>query len=377
MTNRLDQLKPYRGNDQVRFPMKVISDLQIGLTTHGWRIVLAIIHGVKEEDDLFPAWEVKAEKFVKYIGQSNRSLSNRLKTVEAGLDDINNHPATLRDGYSFRKIPWFTDYAYNHKEKLVTFELNAKIKPFILGAKQWIPFLLETAVMKFKGKYTHALYLKTRMYESYKAGKNRGVIELYIEDLITYFQLNNKKAFSGSSKNTNFLNSVLGITKPKGSEKWIYITESRRKRKDGSKISVTLALEEINIHSDVIIDAEPLKNGNSYDRIKFTVRLKKNIEDIENLEQMLIESNEIIPERLKISDKSTRVGAKKEMTFTYGAVAMNLGIKGANENTVPRELSKKDHEWLKTTAEANGYKWNAKGYFSKFYSEQKKKIEIS
>lgn len=367
MPTKKESLRPYKGNDQVRFPMKAISDLQIGLSTHGWRIVLAIMHGVSEEEDLFPSWEVKLAKFVDYIGQPKRSLSNRIKDVEAGLDDINDHPATIRDGLSFRKIPWFTDYGYDDKTKLVKFEINAKIKPYILGAKQWIPFLLDTAVMKFSGKYTHALYLKIRMYESYKAGKNRGVAELSIDELIQYFQLDEKSSFLGTSRNTNFFNIVLGITKPKGADKWQYITESRRKKKDGSKINVTLALEEINTHSDILVDAEPLKKGKSYDRIRFTVRLKKNINDVEQVQQVLKESNDIIPEQLKVNPNLTKVANKKEVRSTYGEMAMVAGIPNTNEDSIPAEISKDNRDKVEAFAKSKGYKWDKNGYFKRYY----------
>ena len=117
------------------------------------------------------------------------------------------------------------------------------------------------------------MWLYTQFKNKYKMAG--GVWEVSLDRLREITYTDQSAAYDpaqNKNANSNFLKYVIGIESVgKGAEKiW---RERRDVNREGMEVPAG-TLAEINLHTDLLVEALPLKTGRTYDRVRFTIRLK-------------------------------------------------------------------------------------------------------
>lgn len=321
-------IKPFKENNIVKVPVKLVTDLQFGLSPHGMRLAIALIYNANASEDLFgESCSIKLSRFRSYLGLNNNP--NYLKVIEDTFLELGKKPLRIskRDTKKWDYVYWFQ----RHKvvEDDIIYKLSEDIKPFLVKLKSYTPHLLGTH-SQIKGKYSHALYFKFKMWANQFGDKGvRGEKEVSIDELILFLQLEKMKSYrpSNAKKGSFFLKYVLGIKQDAETRKWRPI-KTAVKTKNGVKetFKVTLTLEELNKETDLKIIALPVKVGKSYERVKFTIKIK-GVELIEDAKQKALHNLKKASGQLSIKPVSSQ-------SYTNQQIMKQLNCKASEVETI-------------------------------------------
>jgi len=213
------------------------------------KIILYLISKIKPNDINFLTAKFNTNEFCKVcgIGKSGKNyqdIENAIKnladkSIWISLED--NKKTLLR---------WIDQATINENNGTIQVKLHDLLKPYLLQ--------LHNNFTQFELLYTLAMksQYSVRLYEILRSYEYKHEVEFSIEELK---ELVNAKCYD---KYTDFKRFV-----------------------------IEMALKEINALSDINVSSEVFKNGRKYDRIRFTISLKRDLDDRfntwKNIQQIL------------------------------------------------------------------------------------------
>ena len=224
------------------------------LTTQEQKIVLYLISKIKPEDDDLKLYEFKIKDFCEVCGIDETSGRNyeALKNTVKNLTDKS--VWIMLDDGSETVARWIERPYINKKSGIIRIKLDEFMKPYLLEMKKHFTAYSLYFTLAMKSKYS------LRIYELLKSFQNMGQYELEIEQL-------KKKLFAVKyERHQDFRIKVLEV-----------------------------AVQEINAYSDISVTYELKKQGRKYEKIKFYMRLKidldQRMETFKNIEKRLNKAN--------------------------------------------------------------------------------------
>lgn len=278
-TEKFKDYKPVRVSQE----LYEVGKVRFKMGVYGYRLLYAIAQSLDyNQKDLFPEYGFDIQAIFKYLkiensGQKYDILNTALKDIGENILNIKTYKkngAIRWDG-----MAWITSYSFATDEKLLSIQVNEKVKPFLLNLKQY-------ALIRPKDYLNLTTEYQNWFYPYLKNVVKIGKWRVSIEDLKNALFLDKTDSYNPQkTKNANefFLNRVIGITisqkakienqtatkakrKPKPIE-WDYV-----KDKDGKS---TGTLYGITSGTDINVTASVEKTGRSYTHIVFFLSEKR------------------------------------------------------------------------------------------------------
>lgn len=289
------KIRKYHPDRAAHISHELIEKHRYKLGIHAQKLLFALAQNLDTTADLFPEWHINITDLFRYLNLSERN-NDRYDIVREAIREIGNNPIEYRvNAKKWGAWWWLSRMQFDaENSNYVTIKFSDDARQFLLQLNQFAT--LETKYyIDLSSQY--AMWLYTQLKNKYRMAG--GVWEVSIDRLkeLTYTE---QSAAYDSTKNknanSNFLKYVIGIESVgKGAEKiW-------RERRDVNKEGIELpagTLAEINNHTDLNVEAVPLKTGRAYDRVRFTIRLKSGL--YKSPKQMEAERSEAV-QRAKVS----------------------------------------------------------------------------
>ena len=227
-------------NYQVVKHNALIQNARHKLSTQEQKILFYLITKIKPEHSDFKEYEFKIKRFCEVCGINDRSGRNydMLKTTvldlinksfwfEVGEDDIDGECISLS---------WIRKAKVSPKKGIIKLKLDEDMKPYLLDLKKNFTAYDLYYILAMKSKYS------IRLYELLKSYEYRGNYTFDLEEF---------KKLLDAEKYGNYSNFV--------------------------KFALDIAIREINNLSDICVTYKGIKEGRKYNKVEFTIQLKKDI----------------------------------------------------------------------------------------------------
>lgn len=265
------KIRKYHPDRAAHISHELIEKHRYKLGIYAQKLLFALAQNLDTTADLFPEWHINITDLFRYLNLSERN-NDRYDIVRNAIREIGNNPIEYRISPKKWGAWWWLSRMQFDAENsnYVTIKFSDDARQFLLQLNQFAT--LETRYyIDLSSQY--AMWLYTQFKNKYKMAD--GVWEVSLDRLreLTYTDQNpSYDPARNKNANSNFLKYVIGIESVgKGSERvW---RERRDTNREGLEVPAG-TLAEINLHTDLHVEAQPLKRGRSYDRIRFTIRLK-------------------------------------------------------------------------------------------------------
>jgi len=235
---------------------ELIQKSRYKLSTQEQKIILYLISKIKPEDNDFHEYEFKIKEFCEVCGINETSGKNyaMLKETVKKLSDKSNWVVIKdKNGESWETlVRWIEKIRLSTKKGTIKIRLDSDMKPYLLQLKEKFTSYSLYFVLGMKSKYS------IRLYELLKSYQDLEKCEFEIERLKSILAAETYEFF------WNFKDKVLSI-----------------------------ATQEINDYSDILVSYELEKKGRKFHKIKFSIipKYKKDIEESiktwKNIEKVL------------------------------------------------------------------------------------------
>ena len=229
-TRTLMEYKVVKRND-------LIQRSRYQLSTQEQKIILYLISKIKPDDDELKLYEFKIKDFCEVCGMDERSGKNYV-TLKNTIKNLTDKSVwiTLDDGRE-TVARWIERPYIDRKSGTIQIKLDEFMKPYLLELQKHFTVYNLYFTLGMKSKYS------LRIYEILKSFQNMGQCEFEIERL-----------------------------------KDILFAEKYARYQDFRVKVLEVALREINDYSDISVKYELKKQGRKFDKIKFSIHLKTDLD---------------------------------------------------------------------------------------------------
>lgn len=199
------------------------------------RIILTLASTVQPEDEDFKPYKFKISDFMELLGIEDKSKYSIIPKV---TKELMKKVFEIENGNKITQIAWLSSAEYEKGTGIVELEFSPKLKPFMLGLKEfYISYRLKN-ILELKGKYS------IRMYEIIKSNEFKKVAEITVDELRKIL-----KADKGSYLvYQNFKNRI-----------------------------IIQAQKELKEKTDISFDFEEIKTGRKVTSLKFYIKYNKKV----------------------------------------------------------------------------------------------------
>jgi plasmid replication initiation protein len=228
------------------------------LTITEQRIIYVILRMINRNDEDFKNYEFIIDDFIKMLGLKGQSAYSELKSITRQLRSrtfsikFNDKKLiNIMDGITEMQTGWVSNVSYKQGQGKIIFNLDPKLKPFLLQLKEKFTELDFNNLKQLKSIYSTQLYELLKQYE--KLGERKFTLDelkkiLSVEDNKSYNIYNNFK----------------------------------------QKV-ILKAQEELAKKTDIYFEFEEVKKGRKVFAIKFTINKQQKDNDCEETKQLDIE----------------------------------------------------------------------------------------
>ena len=197
------------------------------------RIILTLSSMVQPTDENFKPYEFKIKEFTEFLGiEDKRKYSKIPKITKSLMQKV----LEIKKDDDILQVAWLSSAHYRKGTGTVELEFSPKLKPFMLGLKEFYTSYRLKNVLELKGKYS------IRMYEILKSNEFKKACRIEVDELRKML-----KADTGSYLiYQNFKNRI--------------IIQARKELKD---------------KTDISFDFEEIKTGRKITTLKFYIKANK------------------------------------------------------------------------------------------------------
>lgn len=324
------KLKPYNKSRDVFLAKEMFDKCRFEIDSiYAQRLLYGIIQSLDQTTDLFPEWDIEIKALFKYLNIENNTakytiIKDSFKVLQE--NPLQWHISDKRWGF----IPWFNKVAYDEIESnKVKVILNNEAKPYLLTFKSYVKFKTEY-YMKLGTLYS------TWLYPYFKNNEYKGEFTVTIDKLKEWTFTDKEKSYNpefNRNANNDFLKRVLGIKNNTNTKLWEPI-KTKYKLKDSKEYIEKPAgtIHEINTKTDITVHAEPIKNGRSFDKIKFYISTKSPALEERRKRKKQIESEinnkpTLFNDTTKTNEKRFHISEILSMSKDSGMTADNFAKK--------------------------------------------------
>lgn len=230
------------------------------LSSNAFKVILAVISKVHPKDQYLKTYVLKVEALAKMTGITEHRLFNDLKAI---CQEIHAAPITIetkeKGKNKFLITNWFCYSEYVDGQRKVEFTISPKLKPYLLGLKDYTPIQLGQA-RRLKSIYSIRLYIMLQrfMRKLSLTGDNDSQCSpiVRLEELHQYLGTDQVKSYTRIG---NFYTRVLDVAMEEINEKTdlCFTYTGRRSGRFIGKIEFTVAHNFKNIpHPDIEVIQE-------------------------------------------------------------------------------------------------------------------------
>lgn len=170
------------------------------------RIILTLASMVQPTDEDFKPYRFKISEFMELLGVESRAKYSMIPKITKGLLQ---KVLEIKQNDKLIQVAWLSSAEYQKGTGYVELEFSPKLKPFMLGLKEFYTSYKLKNVLELKGKYS------IRMYEILKSNEFKKTAEIQIDELREIL-----KANTGSYKiYQNFKNRIINHAQKELKEK--------------------------------------------------------------------------------------------------------------------------------------------------------------
>lgn len=138
------------------------------------RIILTLASTVQPEDEDFKPYKFKISDFMELLGIEDKSKYSVIPKV---TKELMKKVFEIENGNKITQIAWLSSAEYEKGTGIVELEFSPKLKPFMLGLKEFYTSYRLKNILELKGKYS------IRMYEIIKSNEFKKVAEITVDEL--------------------------------------------------------------------------------------------------------------------------------------------------------------------------------------------------
>lgn len=201
-------------------------------------IIFALISRLNKDDKPGTMYRIRVQELEKLTGREWNY--NRLGPAVTSLVGRSYH---IEDGSSWLKVAMLASAEYLKGQGIIELEVSEKLRPYLIDLKNNFTSYKLHSVLSLTSKYAK------RVYELASQWKDIGETKTYSLDEFKY---------------------MLALKDPAGKESEQYVQICNLK-----KFVLDIATEQINAHTDLTISYELIKEGRSYQKVRFYVAQQK------------------------------------------------------------------------------------------------------
>lgn len=233
------------------------------------RLILTLASTVQPNDEDFKPYRFSIKEFMDLLGVETKSKYSVIPKI---TKELMQKVLEIKQENKIIQVAWLSSAEYEKGTGIVELEFSPKLKPFMLGLKEFYTSYRLKNVLELKGKYS------IRMYEILKSNEFKNVAVINIDELRKIL-----KADKGSYLiYQNFKNRII-LQAQKELKDFTDISFDFEEIKTGRK--VTSIKFFIKSNRPNIINSS--KKSNSFDEISAD-KIETPLETIENAIQMII-----------------------------------------------------------------------------------------
>ncbi len=138
------------------------------------KIILTLASMVQPQDDNFKPYVFKIKDFMKLLGIDNKAKYTEIPKI---TKELMQKVFEIKKGNKVTQLAWLSSAEYEKGTGMVELEFSPKLKPYMLGLKEFYTSYKLGNVLSLKSKYS------IRLYEILKSNAYRKCIEIEIEEL--------------------------------------------------------------------------------------------------------------------------------------------------------------------------------------------------
>ena len=138
------------------------------------RIILTLASTVQPSDEDFKPYRFKIKDFMELLGVEAKSKYSVIPKV---TKELMQKVLEIKQDNKIIQVAWLSSTVYEKGSGTVELEFSPKLKPFMLGLKEFYTSYRLKNVLELKGKYS------IRMYEILKSNEFKKAAEIEVDDL--------------------------------------------------------------------------------------------------------------------------------------------------------------------------------------------------
>ncbi|WAG63323.1 replication initiation protein (plasmid) [Clostridium estertheticum] len=229
------------------------------------KIILTLASMVQPQDENFKPYIFKIKDFMKLLGIDNKSKYTEIPKI---TKELMQKVFEIKKGNKVTQLAWLSSAEYEKGTGMVELEFSPKLKPYMLGLKEFYTSYKLDNVLSLKSKYS------VRLYEILKSNLYRKYIEIEVEEFKNMVG-SKEKAYNIYN---NFKNRIL----------------IRAQKELIEKTDIKFDFEEIKTGRKVtsikfIITSNKVSNEIAASLEKINPKLQQNMDDINRIKEIINE----------------------------------------------------------------------------------------
>lgn len=202
------------------------------------RLILTLASTVQPNDDDFKPYKFSIKEFMELLGVESKSKYSVIPKI---TKELMQKVLEIKQENKITQVAWLSSAEYEKGTGIVELEFSPKLKPFMLGLKEFYTSYRLKNVLELKGKYS------IRMYEILKSNEFKKIAVIEVDELRKIL-----KADKGSYLiYQNFKNRV-----------------------------IYQAQKELKKFTDICFDFDEIKTGRKVTSLKFYIKSNNKVEDL-------------------------------------------------------------------------------------------------
>ncbi|MBD7913461.1 MULTISPECIES: replication initiation protein [Clostridium] len=201
------------------------------------RVILTLASTVQPNDEDFKPYEFSIKEFMELLGVESKSKYSVIPKI---TKELMQKVLEIKQENKITQVAWLSSAEYEKGTGIIELEFSPKLKPFMLGLKEFYTSYRLKNVLELKGKYS------IRMYEILKSNEFKKIAVIEVDELRKIL-----KADKGSYLiYQNFKNRI-----------------------------ICQAQKELKNLTDIYFEFEEVKTGRKVTSLKFYIKPNKKVED--------------------------------------------------------------------------------------------------
>jgi len=231
----------------------VLINSRYSLSLNEQRLILILASLVQPSDEDFKEYEIRVDDFSEIMGLNEKTKSSYSEMAKL-TKELMGKTFEIITEKSKIQVNWLSSCEYINGSGTVLLEFSPKLKPYLLKLKGNFTSYSLSNILRMKSKYS------IRLYEILRSNLYKGSYTITIDELRYMLKAEHYSAWG------NFKQRIFDDRKP------------TINKKTGEKEIHLGAINEINAKTDIFIDYVPIKEGNKYTKIRFTIKSSAAIE---------------------------------------------------------------------------------------------------